>query len=1276
MRALGRAVCTSFIVAHVLVAAAAVLKDPPHNVVEDVNHDSPLTKSGAGARVSSGRRRAEAEVGNPSTRASGTRVPHDAAASILAAGLQAPAPAVPAHAPSPDSDSAQACDRLFESRNFVIPVPVNLFTISATVLVLAFSGLGCAHAIRLYKQHRCSCPLCRGDYTLVQKVGSGGFGSVWTIRSKRSPESTLQQLRARGWREGFSLLARRARSWLKRSGAGAPAAIAAALSGSSGGAADADLVLKMVPVSDVNDATEAQREARDLRYLRHRFVVRFHDDFLHATPATATKEGGLWVCIVMERCREDLRMYIADARRKRRPIPEAIVAKWAAQLVSALKYCATKNIVHRDIKSQNVFIVPAAASAAAGATSALSALGSGSAGSALAAVAEESSTEADGGRGAGAGTAKDRRKTVVAASSIPANKAAAAGAGSVPAVPPLLLSRSSGGADDGGDVESGRGNDDSDDLTTTSSPSSSEGDAPVNGAVKGRTALGYANAAIANAASAQNATVSSRLLLVAGPARRRAGSDVKDSELTAPSMPVAYSPGGGLGAGNAAGAGAAVGRGSPSLAQQRTQRKRRRLGRSGSGRDLTGSARATAAAAAPAAAAAAAAAATIVTPIDDVKLGDFGLARSFTRAHTVYTDAGTDVYKAPEMFAGGRRDGRKADVWALGIVLTEMMTLTFCWERQGSLGAQVMSGDTAPLEKLLSSLPQAQYSTKLRLLVRKCLTPDPDKRPSAEQLLRFRFLRDALSGKQAATSRLSSRLPVDQHASASAAASGAAAGAAAGATGQAVGAGMADVSAGVKAGAMVAGEAPGAAAVGGAGKRKSRASRLHGSASSTATGAQAKSGLPGHRISASAPAMLASAASAPPAVAAAAASSASGQQVGHAHRRSRLEVSREGAGSGSGDGSGSDSADGFTLVQRRRRSLSQSTQTSNAAAPGPSGGYTTATPLLSGAAVALLAGRSADAAASSALASFQLPPARTHGMATGPLDASVVRPGIATLAAPIAAQSQRLFVLSPIAASPGPEEKDGETDLEYSRSASASAGVLAATPPPAPDFLSAVDAAAAAASALSGMGSGGRSATALPSATRAQAAATAGPPARGFSMNSASATGASVRAPGASDPGFLSASSAAAASEREGRAMLRHASDGDDEEEEEEESEAGGGGFHSSPAFTPRSNQGLTHRDGFGLGSRTRGAAAEDSLARQAGFGSLSGRLEQLRLGQPALHGPLSPAAADHRSIQGSGAMAGDGASGGTAATWVRVEHRRLAARRRQKRAAAAASDA
>ena len=57
-----------------------------------------------------------------------------------------------------------------------------------------------------------------------------------------------------------------------------------------------------------------------------------------------------------------------------------------------------------------------------------------------------------------------------------------------------------------------------------------------------------------------------------------------------------------------------------------------------------------------------------------IKLGDFGLSRQMDGAALATTTCGTPFYMAPEQV---RRDGyaQPADVWALGVVFYEMLTL-------------------------------------------------------------------------------------------------------------------------------------------------------------------------------------------------------------------------------------------------------------------------------------------------------------------------------------------------------------------------------------------------------------------------------------------------------------------------------------------------------------------------------------------------------------------------------------------------------------------------
>lgn len=48
--------------------------------------------------------------------------------------------------------------------------------------------------------------------------------------------------------------------------------------------------------------------------------------------------------------------YIAHCRRQCSPVPETHVLRWFTQMCLALKYMHEKNVLHRDIKTQNVFL--------------------------------------------------------------------------------------------------------------------------------------------------------------------------------------------------------------------------------------------------------------------------------------------------------------------------------------------------------------------------------------------------------------------------------------------------------------------------------------------------------------------------------------------------------------------------------------------------------------------------------------------------------------------------------------------------------------------------------------------------------------------------------------------------------------------------------------------------------------------------------------------------------------------------------------------------------
>eukprot|EP01052_Picozoa_sp_SAG31_P024535 SAG31_NODE_2094_length_6458_cov_7.319547_3_plen_100_part_00 len=83
-------------------------------------------------------------------------------------------------------------------------------------------------AFKLVTRRNCNCKLCCVEYQLINKLGTGGYGSVFTV--VRSSDHKV-------------------------------------------------MVLKKIAVDDITDANSAQIEARELRALQHPRIVRYEDDF-------------------------------------------------------------------------------------------------------------------------------------------------------------------------------------------------------------------------------------------------------------------------------------------------------------------------------------------------------------------------------------------------------------------------------------------------------------------------------------------------------------------------------------------------------------------------------------------------------------------------------------------------------------------------------------------------------------------------------------------------------------------------------------------------------------------------------------------------------------------------------------------------------------------------------------------------------------------------------------------------------------------------------------
>ncbi|KAG1679537.1 hypothetical protein FOA52_011139 [Chlamydomonas sp. UWO 241] len=109
------------------------------------------------------------------------------------------------------------------------------------------------------------------------------------------------------------------------------------------------VVIKEIDVSKMPavERSAAHQEAKLLKALKHPNIVQCTDSFMH----------GNKLCIVMDWCSEgDLYGILQKQRAKAAHLPEDTIMDWFVQMCLGLKHVHDRKILHRDIKTQNVFM--------------------------------------------------------------------------------------------------------------------------------------------------------------------------------------------------------------------------------------------------------------------------------------------------------------------------------------------------------------------------------------------------------------------------------------------------------------------------------------------------------------------------------------------------------------------------------------------------------------------------------------------------------------------------------------------------------------------------------------------------------------------------------------------------------------------------------------------------------------------------------------------------------------------------------------------------------
>ena len=131
-----------------------------------------------------------------------------------------------------------------------------------------------------------------------------------------------------------------------------------------------------------------------------------------------------------------------------------------------------------------------------------------------------------------------------------------------------------------------------------------------------------------------------------------------------------------------------------------------------------------------------------LTGANTIKLGDFGISKVLeSTTQVAMTVVGTPYYMSPESCQSEPQTS-KSDIWALGVIVYELCTLTQPFQADNLLGLvfKIVQDTPAPIP--------STFSPQLQELITKLMAKDPAQRPSSVEILQMPYVRERLQAAQ------------------------------------------------------------------------------------------------------------------------------------------------------------------------------------------------------------------------------------------------------------------------------------------------------------------------------------------------------------------------------------------------------------------------------------------------------------------------------------------------------------------------------------------------